>query len=1152
MNGPERLKRFQYWLNGMTTMNSPSRKDGRTGQTVSRNLSNPRKLLVGLGLIAVLTMLFLSPFIQGPLSYERSVTAFDETINTFAGSDCVTPKSTWNLGESACAVASSPGRRSIVWFAPNGLVAQRGSSFAGTGSDTYAIPTEGPFAQVGTWSVRVTNPDGDSLATANFVVRNATTASADLSITTSGQEEAAAGGTISYAVSVFNLGPDDAQNVRFTDPTPDNTTFVSATQNFGPTFNCTTAGGVTTCTANAGVVLAAGDKASFTLVYNVNGGTQSGTVIVNTTTVASDTAEPSGQVSDDTATAQTTVTSTTASPCTITCPGDISASNDPQSANPCAASATYTTPTASGNCVDPDTGRPADPVTCSPPSGSLFPVGTTPVTCSNGAYACIFNVTVNETRPFVQPTITCPGDTTVNESPEGSGSATATFTPTATGNCVKVSCSPPSGSSFGVGTTTVNCTATDPAGHDASCSFDLTVISTTGPCTLTCSSDITMTAPSGQCGAAVTYTAPTTSGNCGTVTCDPPSGFTFPSGSTIVTCTSSQGPSCSFTVTVVAPAPPTITACAANRTISVNANCEASIPNMLGEIHTTGCNVTVSQSPSPGTIVGPGTYTVTFTAENSACDPDAVPPTCPTCTATVTVADTTPPVITSACPAGTSASTNSNCQAAVPNVIGGITATDNCTDAGSLTITQTPAAGTLVGPGVTTITISVRDLANNAATCTTTFTVSDTTPPTAVCKSITVSLNASGNASITAADVDNGSTDNCGIVSRTVSQSAFTCANKGANTVTLTVKDAANNTSTCQATVTVVDNTPPTITCQADINVDFDPAVNGAVVTYTTPVGADNCPGATTARIAGLASGSTFPAGSTTNTFRVTDSSGNTAQCSFKVTVAITSIIGLDSVSITGSAIVNSYDSAGGFPATQGSLANVLSNGTITMGNSGRVSGNVRSTRVGVSMSGATLVTGNATAGTTVTRSGSATVNGTITNNQLAPVMTLPSVSACGPPYSSNSGISGTYTYNQSTGDLTLSGVNIATLANGTYCFHNITLTNSAQLKVNGLVTIKLTGTLNASGASSLTNTTSVPANFRILSSFSGSNGVSFTNSANAQMLIYAPNTSVSISGAAPLFGTVVGKSITLSNSGIIHYDVQLKSVWPEIWSAIQ
>jgi cytoskeletal protein CcmA (bactofilin family) len=248
---------------------------------------------------------------------------------------------------------------------------------------------------------------------------------------------------------------------------------------------------------------------------------------------------------------------------------------------------------------------------------------------------------------------------------------------------------------------------------------------------------------------------------------------------------------------------------------------------------------------------------------------------------------------------------------------------------------------------------------------------------------------------------------------------------------------------------------------------------------------------------------------------------------------------------------LDSYDSNGGYPATKGSLANLLSNGAITITNSGAVRGAVRSTRAGVTLSGASKVTGNATAGTTVTKSGSATVGGTTTNNALAPLMTFPAVPSCGPSYSSNSGISGTYSYNASTGDLTLSGVNLATLANGSYCFHNLTLTNSAQLKVTGPVVIKLTGALNIGGASTLSNTTGIPGNLRILSSYSGANGVVINNGANNFMLLYAPQTDVSISGTAPLFGSVVGKTITVGNSGTIHYDIRLKSVWQDIWNLI-
>jgi hypothetical protein len=90
----------------------------------------------------------------------------------------------------------------------------------------------------------------------------------------------------------------------------------------------------------------------------------------------------------------------------------------------------------------------------------------------------------------------------------------------------------------------------------------------------------------------------------------------------------------------------------------------------------------------------------------------------------------------------------------------------------------------------------------------------DTTPPVAVAQNKTLVLNANGKATLLAAAVNNGSTDNCGIASLSVSPSAFTCANVGPNTVTLTVRDAAGNQHTATAIVTVIDNTAPTLYCQ--------------------------------------------------------------------------------------------------------------------------------------------------------------------------------------------------------------------------------------------------------------------------------------------------------------------------------------------------
>ncbi|MEO1437890.1 MAG: hypothetical protein AAFV80_20280, partial [Bacteroidota bacterium] len=110
--------------------------------------------------------------------------------------------------------------------------------------------------------------------------------------------------------------------------------------------------------------------------------------------------------------------------------------------------------------------------------------------------------------------------------------------------------------------------------------------------------------------------------------------------------------------------------------------------------------------------------------------------------------------------------------------------------------------------GVNTINMIATDAGGNTAMCSTTVIITDPTAPTAVCQDITVTLDNNGMANITAADVDGGSTDNCGIASLVVSPSSFDCSNLGANAVTLTVTDNSGNTTSCTATVTVEGELP--------------------------------------------------------------------------------------------------------------------------------------------------------------------------------------------------------------------------------------------------------------------------------------------------------------------------------------------------------
>jgi uncharacterized repeat protein (TIGR01451 family) len=108
----------------------------------------------------------------------------------------------------------------------------------------------------------------------------------------------------------------------------------------------------------------------------------------------------------------------------------------------------------------------------------------------------------------------------------------------------------------------------------------------------------------------------------------------------------------------------------------------------------------------------------------------------------------------------------------------------------------------------------------------------------------------------------------------------------GTSTVTGTASNGIAPDASCSFTVTVNDTQNPALTCPANITSTENPPGSGsAVVTYAAPVGTDACPGATTVQTAGLASGSAFPVGVTTNSFGVTDAAGNMATCSFTVTV---------------------------------------------------------------------------------------------------------------------------------------------------------------------------------------------------------------------------------------------------------------------------
>jgi HYR domain len=142
---------------------------------------------------------------------------------------------------------------------------------------------------------------------------------------------------------------------------------------------------------------------------------------------------------------------------------------------------------------------------------------------------------------------------------------------------------------------------------------------TAAACTLTCPGNQTANTGPGatMCCAVVNFSDPTTSGTCGTVTCNPPSASCFPVGTTTVTCSETGGANCAFTVTVTDNTPPVIT-CPANKTAktaTINDPCVAVSFTATASDNCTG--VSVGCVPPTGSCFPVGATTVNCTATDA-------------------------------------------------------------------------------------------------------------------------------------------------------------------------------------------------------------------------------------------------------------------------------------------------------------------------------------------------------------------------------------------------------------------------------------------------------------------------------------------------------------------------------------------------------
>jgi hypothetical protein len=483
-------------------------------------------------------------------------------------------------------------------------------------------------------------------------------------------------------------------------------------------------------------------------------------------------------------------------------------------------------------------GNPLTPV-CDPPSGALFTVGETRVTCSATDVAGEqareqFLVIVRpggtpQRSDRRQPVLTVP-DNFTHDATTALG-ARVTYAATAhdaRDAALTPDCLPPSGSFFALGRTRIACKATDAAGNTAHASFTVTVIragdaDNTPP---VISVPDAIQAPATSKGAtSVTYHVSVTDNRDGTLkaSCDPPSGSVFKLGKTTVRCSAQDSAhnkaEQTFKVTVVHPrdadlTPPVLAVPDPIKTTATSKGGTRVTYRVSARDNRDG-RLKPRCDPRSGSLFAIGLTTVICSAHDSAGNQDTK-----TFTVTVTavhappsnggsgaapppksVSDATPPVIR--VPA---AITTRATSADGASVTYDVSATDDRD--GALKATCEPPSRSDFKIGTTTVTCSAQDAAGNTATKTFKITVVDDTPPViSVPAAIQTRATSAEGASVT---YDVSASDNHdGALKATCEPPSGSVFKIGTTTVTCSAQDAAGNAAHKSFTITVTPPPPP-------------------------------------------------------------------------------------------------------------------------------------------------------------------------------------------------------------------------------------------------------------------------------------------------------------------------------------------------------
>jgi hypothetical protein len=386
------------------------------------------------------------------------------------------------------------------------------------------------------------------------------------------------------------------------------------------------------------------------------------------------------------------------------------------------------------------------------------------------------------------------------------------------------------------------------------------------PPAIVCPSPVQVSHDAGRCSAVVSFDVEVTGVPAPSLLCNPPSGISFPVGTTTVACAASNGVApdaqCSFTVTVVDDEPPTITTPLSIAAVAEAGRCSAQVTFQAGASDTCSPGITPLCDPPSGSSFPAGATTVNCTATDAAGNRANR-------SFTITVTDTQAPVIT--CPQPVATSNDAGLCSATVNFTA--TAVDNCDS--PLAPACSPPSGSSFPIGATTVNCTATDAAGNSANCSFTVAVADAQAPAITCPQ---AITKSNDAGLCSAIVNFTATaiDNCdGPLAPVCSPPSGTAFPAGVTTVNCSTRDAAGNSASRSFTVTITDTQAPAIACPPDLIAQI------GAVNYAAPAASDNCQPVV---VCSPPSGSAFPAGVTTVSCTATDAGGNRASCSFTVT----------------------------------------------------------------------------------------------------------------------------------------------------------------------------------------------------------------------------------------------------------------------------